>query len=236
MTEAQWLLIRSPAVLLDGVRGEQPKHSTRKLRLYICACSRWVPDFASAERLPEAVEIIEAFADGLVELDQLNLCRGSFVPSGHHDVRGRLWRLTRCVLSGNNLLWDAAKQVANVAVEVRVVAALGPKAPERAAEWEAREQAERAHLCPFVRDIFGNPFRPIALDPARRTPTVTALATAAYEERQLPAGTLDPDRLAVLSDALEDAGCDSGDILSHLRGPGPHVRGCWVIDLLLGKE
>ena len=64
---------------------------------------------------------------------------------------------------------------------------------------------------------------------------IGVLATAAYEERILPAGTLDSDRLAVLADALEDAGCDNEDILSHLRGPGPHVRGCWVVDLLLGK-
>jgi len=65
---------------------------------------------------------------------------------------------------------------------------------------------------------------------------VTALATAAYEERDLPAGTLDPDRLAVLADALEAADCDNADLLPHLRGPGPHVRGCWVIDALLGKS
>jgi hypothetical protein len=89
----------------------------------------------------------------------------------------------------------------------------------------------------ILREIFGPlPFRPVALDLAWRTPIVTALATAAYEDRHMPAGTLDPDRLAVLADALEDAGCDNGDILSHLRGPGPHVRGCWVLDLLLGKE
>ncbi len=94
----------------------------------------------------------------------------------------------------------------------------------------------REPVCCLLRDLFGNPFQPVALNPAWRTPTVTALATAAYEERHLPAGTLDPDRLAILADALEDAGCASADILSHLRGPGPHVRGCWVIDALLGKE
>jgi len=93
--------------------------------------------------------------------------------------------------------------------------------------------AAHAHL---LRDIFVNPFRLVSLDPAWRTSTVTALATAAYEERQPPAGHLDPDRLAVLADALEDAGCDNPDILSHLRGPGPHVRGCWVVDWILKKE
>ena len=61
------------------------------------------------------------------------------------------------------------------------------------------------------------------------------LAEDAYEERELPAGTLDVTRLAVLADALEDAGCDQADLLAHLRGPGSHVRGCWAVDLLLGK-
>ena len=102
---------------------------------------------------------------------------------------------------------------------------------------EARAFAERGRpMMAILRCIFVNPFRPVSLDPAWRTPTVTALATATYEERILPAGTLDPDRLAVLADALEEAGCDNADILAHLRGPGPHVRGCWVLDLLLEKE
>src|SRR5262249_19138340 len=96
--------------------------------------------------------------------------------------------------------------------------------PVRAGTREAEWIAQAA----IVKEVFGNPFRPIALKPAWRTPTVTALATGTYNERVLPAGTLDPDRLAVLADALEDAGCDNEDILSHLRGPGPHVRGCWV--------
>jgi len=88
----------------------------------------------------------------------------------------------------------------------------------------------------LLRDIFGNPVRPVVLDPAWRTPTVLALAQAAYIERTFPSGTLDVARLAVLADALEDAGCDNADILSHLRGPGPHVRGCWVVDLLTERS
>jgi hypothetical protein len=61
------------------------------------------------------------------------------------------------------------------------------------------------------------------------------LAQAAYEDRHLPAGTLDDTRLLILADALEEAGCSDAAILGHLRGPGPHVRGCWVLDLILGK-
>jgi hypothetical protein len=66
--------------------------------------------------------------------------------------------------------------------------------------------------------------------------TVWKLATTAYEERVLPSGTLDPARIAVLADALEDAGGGDAELLAHLRGPEPHVRGCWAIDLVLGKE
>ena len=81
-----------------------------------------------------------------------------------------------------------------------------------------------------------NPFRPVAIDSVYLTPDVTGLATAAYEERSLPSGELDPARLAVLSDALEESGCDREEILNHLRSAGPHVRGCWALDILLGKS
>jgi hypothetical protein len=89
---------------------------------------------------------------------------------------------------------------------------------------------------PLLRDIVGNPFRRVSFNLVWQTPTVTNIAQAAYEERALPSGELDPARLAVLSDALEEAGCNDANILGHLRSPGPHVRGCWAVDLLLGKE
>jgi hypothetical protein len=81
----------------------------------------------------------------------------------------------------------------------------------------------------LLRDIFANPFRPVAINPAWRTSNVTALAQSIYDERAF-------DRLPILADALEDAGCDNVDILNHCRQPGEHVRGCWVVDLVLGKE
>jgi hypothetical protein len=92
----------------------------------------------------------------------------------------------------------------------------------------------------LLRCVVGNPFAPTPpIAPSLLTWSdglVTKLARAAYDNRTLPAGTLDPVRLAVLADALEEAGCTDQPVLSHLRGPGPHVRGCWVIDLLLGKS
>ena len=77
-------------------------------------------------------------------------------------------------------------------------------------------------------EVVGNPFRPVNYDPSWRTPTVLALAQGIYEEGAF-------DRMPILADALQDGGCDNIDILDHCRGPGPHVRGCWVVDLLLGK-
>jgi hypothetical protein len=84
--------------------------------------------------------------------------------------------------------------------------------------------------------MFGNTFRLIAVTAAWRTATVRALARAAYQERRLPEGILENGCLAVLADALEEGGCTGPDILGHLRGPGPHVRGCWGVDLILGKS
>jgi hypothetical protein len=96
------------------------------------------------------------------------------------------------------------------------------------------------HPACYLRDLFGNPFHPAALDPAWlawHDGLIRQLAQAAYQERQLPSGHLDPDRLAVLADALEEAGCTDQEILGHLRQPGAvHVRGCHVVDLLLAKE
>jgi hypothetical protein len=101
---------------------------------------------------------------------------------------------------------------------------------------------EREPLGPaaaILRDLFANPFRPApALDPswlAGRDWGVPQFALVAYGERQLPDGTLDPARLSLLADALQDAGCTDAELLGHLRGPGPHVRGCWALDLVLSK-
>ena len=80
----------------------------------------------------------------------------------------------------------------------------------------------------MIRDIFGNPFRPIVANPAWLTPTAVAIATAIYADRAF-------EQMPILADALEEAGCTNADVLLHCRSGGPHVRGCWVVDLLLGK-
>src|SRR5262249_4641704 len=89
--------------------------------------------------------------------------------------------------------------------------------------------AERGEQCVLLRDIVGNPFRSVRIDPAHlewNDRTVPRLAAAIYRDRAF-------DRLPVLADALEEAGCAVRSILDHCRGPGPHVRGCWVVDLAI---
>lgn len=92
----------------------------------------------------------------------------------------------------------------------------------------------------LVRDIFGNPFKPSKLNPswlAWNDGSISKAAAAAYSEREMPSGHLDNARLAVLADMLEEAGCRDEEVLGHLREPGAvHVRGCWCVDLLTGKE
>jgi hypothetical protein len=98
---------------------------------------------------------------------------------------------------------------------------------------------QRAYIRDIIRDIIGNPFRPVTVCHAWlawHNGLVVRLAEAAYQERHLPAGTLDNERLAVLADALEEAGCQDVQILGHLRGGRDHVRGCWAVDLVLSKS
>ncbi|WP_246523454.1 hypothetical protein [Gemmata palustris] len=92
----------------------------------------------------------------------------------------------------------------------------------------SQEESGR-HFYPYYLDIAGNPFRPVPFSPSWLTSTTLALAARMYESRDFGA-------MPILADALQDAGCDSADVLDHCRGPGPHVRGCWVVDLVLGKE
>jgi hypothetical protein len=115
---------------------------------------------------------------------------------------------------------------------VRLAAGSGKNA--EAVRSEA-QRAMRLLIRRLINEVHGNPFRPVTLDPAWRSPAVLAIAQAAYEERLLPAGELDPSRLRILSDALEEAGCADSEILTHLRSPGPHIRGCWLLDLLLAN-
>jgi hypothetical protein len=95
-------------------------------------------------------------------------------------------------------------------------------------KWQTARSGEQKVQAALLRDIFGNPFRPVTFSPQWLTPTVVAIAREMYDSRDFSA-------MPILADALQDAGCDSDDILNHCRGEGPHVRACWVVDLVLGK-
>src|SRR5262249_37713894 len=125
--------------------------------------------------------------------------------------------------------WLACRAAVNAACAVgHALSSQGASENEVAGATHTEFAAQTA----LVRDLFGNPFRPAQADPAWLAwngGTVPKLAEAVYPERAF-------DRLPVLADALEEAGCCDAELLSHLRSPGPHVRGCWAVDLLIGKE
>src|SRR5262249_22761922 len=183
-----------PLALLTHRRREG---STRKFRLFMCACAR-----AFVRAYPDHLAVVAGAEDAADSPDHRHAIRALKERHGHESTvlatypRADAWQLTR----GRD----------------------GPHDP--------------AIVAPLIRCIFGNPFRPTLLKRAWQTPTATALAQAAYDERALPSGHLAPARLVVLADALEEAGCDSAEVLDHLRSAGPHVRGCWALDLILGRS
>jgi hypothetical protein len=117
----------------------------------------------------------------------------------------------------------------NISVLSRAVAA-APKAaaydaPDKELAWKAESRVQAI----LLRDVFGNPFRPVAFDPGWRLPYPVALAETIYDHRAFA-------RMPELADALDGTGCTDADLLAHCKGHGPHVRGCWVVDLVLGKK
>jgi hypothetical protein len=225
MTESEWLGGADPRPMLVFLKG---KASDRKLRLFGCSCCRRVWRALPTDASRAAVAVAEQFADKLAKRKDLNnaylACGGDTSPS-RYDAGASVVKVS--------LQWAAfwASHNARIlAAGTEPFPASEIPAHNAATELEGRDQGRLLH------DLFGNPFRPASLNPAWLTPTVAQLAEAAYEERVLPSGELDPARLAVLADALEEAGCTNTAILGHLRSPGPHVRGCWPVDLLLGKE
>ncbi len=213
MTEQEWLACTDPQKMLEYL-GD--KASERKLRLLAVACCRRVWGQLTGPRFREAVERSERFADGQDEAKELAALAAPLLKS---------WRMP-------------ADRAAGVTASVELNARVAWEAT-RVASWAAPRHSradEQLAQALLVREVFGDPFRPVSLDVLWLTPTVQGLGRAAYDDRRLPAGLLDATRLAVLADALEEAGCTNADLLGHLRGPGAHVCGCWALDLLLGKQ
>jgi hypothetical protein len=181
-----------------------------------------------------AAEVAEQFCEGLADHAALERAQAEVqsrleLHPGEPVYNAGFWACGRDIADDvGSAAFYAANLVAGSMVEF--------SAADFDDKFEAARRVELRGQGDLLRDIFGNPFHPVALDPSWLTPTVIALSQATYAERHLPSGRLDPARLAILADALEEAGCEDQTTLHHLRGPGSHVRGCWVVDLLLGKE
>jgi hypothetical protein len=206
MTEADWLAHIDPQPMLEFLRG---KLSERKLRLFTAACCRRVWNLLADERSREAVVVVERLADGSVTRKEWSAARAEARAAAREDAD----------LSNFSDQWRAKQAAAD---------ALREDASEAARRVAHAYWRYRAKLAEYLRDVTGNPFRPPTDVAPWRTPTVLALAQQVYEE-------LDFGALRVLADALEDAGCDDPILLGHCRGEGPHVRGCWAVDAVLGK-
>jgi hypothetical protein len=226
MTEAEWMACPDTYLLLEFLR---EKASDRKLRLFAVACARR-PYYAVADaRHHRAVLLAEKMADETVSdgewesvhqpalefwratAEALTAAQKS-APQGGSQIE-RLLDLDMATAAGWAILesgWEAAYQVTGVS-------------------WSDNYSDEPHHQIALLREVMGNPFRPVAFSPSWRTDTAVALARGMYGSRDFSA-------MPVLADALQEAGCDNDDILSHCRGADPHVRGCWVVDLVLGKQ
>jgi hypothetical protein len=209
MTEAEWLACTDPMLMLGFLSG---KASDRKLRLFACGCCRRFWHLLTDHRSQRVVEAAECFADGKTSIEELTAAR---IAASHAEGTCVPYNATLHVAydDASDAAWEVASYLAQII-------ARNPRI----------EQQEQGNL---LRDLFGLlPFRSATIAStwlAWDNGTVCKLAQAIYEERTF-------ERLPVLADALEDAGCDDADILTHCRGDGSHVRGCWVVDLLLGKE
>jgi hypothetical protein len=211
MTEAQWLATKDPTKLLAEVRR---KAGDRKVRLFFCACARLAWDILD-DVCRKAVEAAERFADGKLTLPRLRARENAawtLVPRG--EEKGA----EVCAIK---IAWQSAYHPPEA----------DPATFLRRAGRAMRRRNHRATLVTLLRDVFGNPFRPLTADPSWlswRDGTVQNLAATIYDEQAF-------ERMPILGDALEEAGCTDGVLLEHCRGPGPHVRGCWALDALLNR-
>jgi hypothetical protein len=224
--EANWLTSTDAVELLNLLRS-RCKTSSRKLRLLACAFCREVEHLLTGEAR-HVLEVAEKFADGLARPVDLFQARGE---ARQAEKRARA-KAGAAVSAASRAARLAAHASADAAASEALHSCMG------ALNWEAQTWGTGGNRSDFVvviRELFGNPFRFVALTPASPTPMAVDLARAAYEERELPSGRLDRHRLAVLADALEEVGANQA-LLDHLRGPGPHYRGCFAVDLCLARE
>ena len=206
MTANEWQNASEPHTMLDFLQ-KSGRVSDRKLRLFAVACSRRIwPWIDTLGRA--AVEVAESFADGLAGPEELRAAR------------------LACQGAGGQAAWYAAATNPAIAARNAARSAQAGVANNGLIGTEAAELVAQAKL---LRDIFGDPFYHVSVDGMRLTPSVIKLAQTIYDDRTF-------DLMPRLADALGEAGCANAEIHAHLRELGPHVRGCWALDLILGKE
>jgi hypothetical protein len=192
----------------------------RQVRLFLVACCRRIWAYLD-ERSRRVVEVAERFADGSADSDELAAAHQAAVAAREAGAPGAPAQATAA-----NLLYSSVEALAVVEGATRAASCVGNRV--NGPGWFDAMRQERQCQAGLLRDIFGDPFRPAGFDPRWRSETAVALAAGIYAERAF-------DRMPVLADGLEEAGCDSAEVLLHCRGDGPHTRGCWVVDLVLGK-
>jgi len=243
MTEAEWLACADPEPMLLHL---VDKGSDRKLRLIAVACCRRLWPQYKDERSRAMLEMAERYADRQAseeeysaayhaagqaeEADEDPKAADSVVAASYDPYFWRSPIGNPFGLYSRPLAKHAERASDGVASHV-ADEATNPGLPlaEYNAAWQARYAEELSCHCVLLRDIIGNPFRPVQADPRWLTPEVVALAQAIYEQRTF-------DRMPQLAALLRGAGCDHQEILDHLSGPGPHARGCWALDLLTGRS
>jgi hypothetical protein len=221
MTEAEWL------AATDSERQKWLNRQTdlRKHHLYALACLPAIAHYVRDTRLVAAIttlaEHVEERSSAVALYEAWEAASDAQSEMLSDPSEQRWYHIT---LAASYAVTAAAESepilVAQTAGHCREVLRLANGS--EAMRTEAAAQAD------LLRCIFANPFRPVAFDPRWRSETAVALAAAIYEARTF-------DRMPILADALEEAGCDHADLLAHCRGPGPHARGCWAVDLVLGK-
>ena len=230
MTDSDWTSSTDPQAMLAFLRDRGPV-SERKLCLYACACCRSVWHLLRDERGREAVRVSERYADGeATDAHRVAMSSPANVAVSALDAKADESReqherrlLHSGWLTGEDLAGDAAAVLEDARRAARSVAWATAGGGEYVRQ--GARVVQRPHL---LRDIFGNPLGPVSFSPVWRTEAVVALARGIYEETAW-------ERMPVLADALEDAGCADEAVVAHCRGDGQHCKGCWVVDLVLGR-
>jgi hypothetical protein len=231
MTADEWdqtdrLYLMWPVLTASNKRAAVHSRS-RKYRLAACGFCRMVWDSLTDKRSRKAVEVAESFADGQATPDQLEGARAQAMDA-YTEVS------SRCSLSAGA---PEYQREMNRALACYAAAYVTHKSPGKAVEKATSvlglldhriEVPTLCQPCDLLREVFGNPFRPVAVDRSWLTANVLDLARTIYMERCF-------DRTLILRDALLDAGCTDETILGHCQQQ-EHCRGCWLIDLLLGKS